>query len=120
MLTYDIYDVVRVPFPYTDITYSKTRPALVLSSYETFGRESGHSVLAMITTAKHSDFPLDVPIQHSKKAGLPVACKIRMKLVTLDERLIIEKVGSLHKEDRQAVTGALQQLIPLLQKRFAS
>ncbi|MBF0195885.1 MAG: hypothetical protein HQL71_15100 [Magnetococcales bacterium] len=33
-VTYDVYDVVVVPFPFTDRSTSKRRPALVLSSSE--------------------------------------------------------------------------------------
>ena len=45
------YDVVVVPFPFTDRRTSNRRPALALSS-ETFSAESGHTVLAMITSAR--------------------------------------------------------------------
>ena len=48
-VTFDRFDVVRVPFPFTDKTASKNRPALVLSSAEAFNTPSGHALMAMIT-----------------------------------------------------------------------
>ncbi len=109
---YDIFDVVRIPFPFSDLNVIKTRPVLVLSSYEIFGKESGCSVTAMITSATNSSFPLDVPITNPAKAGLKKKfCLVRMKFFTIDNRLIEEKVGTLDRHDRKAVSKALRQLM---------
>jgi mRNA interferase MazF len=102
------YDVVVVPFPFTDRRASKRRPALALSS-ETFGAESGHTVLAMITSAANPPWPLDIPV-NSTSAGLRTPSKVRMKLFTLDNRLILRRAGSLHEPDTRAVAQALGQL----------
>ena len=61
-MTFDRFDVVRVPFPFTDRQAHKNRPALVLSHAAAFNAPAGHSVMAMVTSAKHSVWPLDVPI----------------------------------------------------------
>lgn len=74
------FDVVVVPFPFTDRLATKKRPALVLSNAENFGDRIGHSVLAMITSAKNPPWPLDVEISDLKAAGLPAPSKVRMKL----------------------------------------
>lgn len=50
--------------------------------------------MAMITSAKNSDWPLDIEIQDLNRAGLPSPSIIRMKLFTLDEKLIIRKPPS--------------------------
>lgn len=50
-MTFDRWQVVRVPFPLADRAASKNRPALVLSSDNAFNAPSGHVVLAMITSA---------------------------------------------------------------------
>lgn len=107
---YKAFDIVRVPFPFTDRQRKKTRPALILSSQKHFNDESEQSVAAMITSAKHSRFPLDVIISNVEKAGLPQSCLIRMKLFTIDHRLVIEKVGQLDKADKIKVTQAAKKL----------
>ncbi len=91
---------------------SKRRPALVLSEAKTFNRHVAHCVLAMITSARNSDWPLDVPITDLDTAGLPSASMVRMKLFTLDDQLVIRKAGALAPNDRKAVTKALQKLLP--------
>ena len=51
-MTFEAFEVVVVPFPFTDRTTTKRRPALVLSDAKAFNRQVGQSVLAMITRAR--------------------------------------------------------------------
>jgi mRNA interferase MazF len=111
IVTFEAFDVVVVPFPFTDRTTTKRRPALVLSDAGNFNKQVGQSVLAMITSASNSDWPLDVNIQDLDDAGLPSASVVRMKLFTLDDKLVIRKAGALAKQDRSAVSIALRQLL---------
>ena len=112
-MTFKAFDVVVVPFPFTDRTTTKRRPALILSDAQTFNKKVGQSVMAMITSAKNSDWPLDIEIQNLDSAGLPSASIVRMKLFTLDEQLIIRKAGALERKDQEKVSEALHQLLNL-------
>ena len=71
------YTVVVVPFPFSDVPRTKKRPALVLSDPDQFNAPAGHTVLAMITSAKATDWPLDVPLGNPRVAGLPTQCVVR-------------------------------------------
>lgn len=104
------FDVVVVPFPFTDRTASKRRPALVLSS-ASFNKGTGHSVMAMITSAEQSSWPGDVPITDLDAAGLPSDCLVRLKLFTLDHRLILKKAGQLARKDRDQLADRWKRLI---------
>lgn len=112
-MNYDRFDVVTVPFPFTDKAQVKRRPALVLSSHAAFGRKAGHSVMAMITSANNPPWPLDVPLSDLDTAGLPAPSLVRMKLFTLDHRLVFAKRGTLSNEDRNAVIQALKAALVL-------
>jgi mRNA interferase MazF len=101
------YDVVVIPFPFTDRRASKRRPALALSS-SAFNASSGNTVLAMITSAANPPWPLDVKIEG---AGLSAPSKVRMKLFTLDNRLILKKAGRVAQSDRTAIDGSLARLL---------
>ncbi len=111
-MTYSAFDVVVVPFPFTDRTAVKRRPALVLSSAKVFGDVVGHSVLAMITSIKEGRqlWPLDIEIADLAAAGLAVPSLTRMKLFTLDHRLILRKAGRLAVKDQAAIKRALARL----------
>lgn len=107
-MTFRQFEVVRVPFPFTDITASKRRPALVLSDFSEFGDKCAHSVLAMITS--RGGWPLDVPITDLSSAGLSSPSVVRFKLFTLDHRLILGSLGMLSANDGDTVAAASRRL----------
>ena len=110
-MTYEAYDIVVVSFPFTDRASTKRRPALVISRADTFNSSAGHYVLAMITSARNSEWPLDTEIRDLDSAGLPSSSTVRMKLFTLDGRLIIRKAGALSEEDRNLVQQTVRKLL---------
>lgn len=106
------FDVIVVPFPFTDLPVRKRRPALVLSDAGWNGA-TGQVVAAMITTAARSDWPLDVSIADLAAAGLGQPCRVRMKLFTLEALLVQRVAGHLSQADAQAVKASLARLLPL-------
>lgn len=106
---FEQFDVVRVPFPFTERSATKNRPALVLSQSD-FNNAADHSVLVMITSAIN-DWPLDCPILDIQAAGLPVPSRIRFKLFTLDNRLIRGKIGALSPRDTQTFKKQFGRLV---------
>ncbi|MCZ7663057.1 MAG: type II toxin-antitoxin system PemK/MazF family toxin [Thermoleophilia bacterium] len=111
-MDYEPWSVVVVPFPFTDSPRARRRPALVLSSTAEQGGLVGHSVLAMITSARNSRWPLDVAIDDLPSAGLEAASVVRMKLFTLDHRFILRSIGALSEQDRGSVGTSLKKLLP--------
>lgn len=112
-MTFDVFDVVIVPFPFTDHTTTKRRPAVILSRAD-FNAATGHIIAAMVTSAHQSAWTSDVPLIDIAAAGLPTACVVRMKLFTLDRGLVVRKSGTLAKDDAAAVKSALGGVFPPL------
>ncbi len=110
-MTYQPFQTVVVPFPFTDLGLSKRRPALILSSTE-FSDALQHSVMAMITSQKNAPWAFDVALKDLKVAGLPAPSVVRMKLFTLDHRLVQNIIGQLAPEDEDAVTAILWRILP--------
>ena len=108
-MTFEPLDVVVVPFPFTDRDSSRRRPALVVSSRRFHARHR-QSILAMITSTR-AEWPSDVSIRHWREAGLRVPCKVRLKLFTLDEDLVLQRIGKLSEEDGVAVKQALSRAL---------
>ncbi len=104
------WDVVVVPFPFSNQPGAKRRPALVLSD-RTFNSR-GHTVMAMITTSGHRSWPGDVLLSDYKIAGLHAACLARLKLFTLDNRLILKGIGHLSPGDRKKFEVQLRTYLP--------
>jgi mRNA interferase MazF len=85
----------------------KRRPALILSG-RAFNQRNGHSIMAMITSAKASAWHLDTPFDWAA-AGLPQPCIIRLKMATLDNRVIVRKIGKLLPADWTAFMHSFRQ-----------
>jgi mRNA interferase MazF len=110
MSRYKKFDVVIVPFPYTDSQKTKKRPAVVLSDSSEY-EKTGHSVCVMVTSAKNEPWPLDCPVTDLKSAGLPAPSVVRMKFFTIDNRLIQSKAGVLSKEDSRHVNEMVLEVL---------
>jgi mRNA interferase MazF len=110
-VTFKAFEVVVVPFPFTDSAATKRRPALVLSA-QGFNDRAAHLVLAMITSHENRGWPLDVALRDLATAGLSHPSVVRMKIFTLDERFVLRKAGALAAPDRAAVRRALGMLLP--------
>lgn len=111
-LKLEAFSVVVVPFPFTDRTASKRRPALVIST-GSFNHVESQSVLAMITSAEQSEWIEDYPIVNLQSAGLPSPCIIRLKLFTLDHRLVLRKAGALSAADQKHLRAHWKGLLAL-------
>ncbi|MCY4488360.1 MAG: type II toxin-antitoxin system PemK/MazF family toxin [Deltaproteobacteria bacterium] len=108
-MTFDTLDVVVVPFPFADRETSKRRPALVVSSAD-FNAAHEQSILTMITSVR-APWPSDVDIQDWQGVGLSVPCKVRFKLFTVDDGMIVRRIGSLSTRDARAIRTALSRVL---------
>ena len=108
-MTFEPFDVVVVPFPFTDREAERRRPALIVSSPD-FNETHAQSILAMITSAG-GEWTSDVALLDWSEAGLSVPCKVRLKLFTLDDALILRKAGALSERDAEAVRSSLARFV---------
>jgi mRNA interferase MazF len=109
-MTYNTWDTVTIPFPFTDRNIIKKRPALIISKPD-YQRKTGHLILLMITSAKHSSWYSDIQINDLNVAGLKTPSVNRFKVFSLDERLIIKKIGCLSDADKAKVKENLLNII---------
>lgn len=91
-------DIVLVPFPFTDLTATKQRPGLVISS-DAFNASRDDVVLLAITSQLPQTVASDeflIPQAELRACGLPKPSLIRLnKVLTLHQRLIIKRIGTL-------------------------
>src|SRR5690242_5106215 len=109
MPSFEAWDVVKVPFPYTDRPVRQRRPALVIALGEL---QAVHSLLwlAMITSAANRGWRGDVSVSDIEAAGLPIPSIVRpAKLATIEAR-DAERLGTLARADRPAVRRYLREL----------
>jgi mRNA interferase MazF len=106
------FDVVVVPFPYTDRLAEKRRPALVVSD-RSLQKSFGLLWLAMITSAANPRWACDVLIEDQASAALPAPSMVRAaKIATIDAARILGRIGRLSRRDAAAVADRLLAYFP--------
>jgi len=107
---FDPFDVVIVPFPYSDRFAEKRRPALVISNK----RLEGLGVLwvAMITSADNESWSSDVPVTDLARAGLPAPSVIRpAKIACIDPARVLRRAGKLDKGAARTVAQRVRRFL---------
>ena len=115
MTDYKQGDLVLVSFPFSDLSTTKQRPALVLSvvTPRTFPKLF---VVAMLTSQIESEeIEGDHIVKDWKEAGLLHPSKVRLsKVVSLEEGLLKKKLGTLALKDRRQVKSKFLRLFASL------
>lgn len=101
-------DVVAVPFPFTDLSQSKRRPALVVAAFD------DDDVILCQITSQHVRDRYAIPLDSRDFAvgSLRLQSNIRPnRLFTAAGTLIAYTIGRLHEPKVQSVTDALIRLL---------
>ena len=106
------FDVVLVPFPFTDQTASKKRPAVIVSA-DPYHRRCRDVIVVAVTSQilRPAGILGEVLISDWQGAGLPKASLIKPVLATIEQRLILRKLGTLQDADVRALHAALRQIL---------
>ncbi|GHU56384.1 mRNA interferase PemK [Bacteroidia bacterium] len=97
-------DVAVIPFPFSDLSTSKRRPALVLANLP------GEDILLCQITSKSTDrhFVLSLNEEDFISGSLPTNSFIRAsRIFTADKKLIIRKAGSISSDLMNKVTNRI-------------
>jgi mRNA interferase MazF len=97
-----VWDIVTVPFPYTDRPTRQRRPALAVHV-----APSGLIWVVMITSAENLGWPGDVAVAGAA-TGLPVASLIRTAKIATVEASAARRIGRAPARPRSAVLGLLR------------
>lgn len=112
MITYKKWDIILVPFPFTNLKSVKKRPALVISPEK---YNAGPDLIIMFVTSKISSFgkPGDHKIVEWKKSGLPKPSMVRMKFATIEKSIIVKKLGEMVELDRLKLNKKLSDFFEI-------
>jgi mRNA interferase MazF len=104
-------DVVLVPFPFTDQTTTKKRPAVVVSS-DAYHRDRPDVILMAVTSQVRPAAGVgEVAVQRWKEAGLLKPSVLKPLLATVEKGLLIRKLGRLEEQDRDALRRTLKSIL---------
>ncbi len=102
--------VLLVPFPFTDQSATKQRPAVIVSS-SAYHRARRDVILMPITSQLRVSAFGELLVQDWQAAKLLMPCAIKPVFATLDQSLVIKSLGQLSTRDQAALRTTLAQLI---------
>ncbi len=84
-------DIVLIPFPFTNLSGTKLRPALILIE------NTLDITVSFITTQLQWLEPTDIVLQPQAKNGIKKPSLVRLsKIATIDNNLIVGTIGSIN------------------------
>jgi len=111
MTTYNFGDIILVPFPFTDQTNTKKRPAVVVSSQKYNIGRADLIIMAITSRLHQMGKPGESLVNDWQKAGLIKLSVFKPILATIENTLVLKQLGSLQKEDRQNLSLILQDIL---------
>ena len=107
-------DVVLVPFPFTDLSSAKQRPALIISS-DVLNSTREDLLLAAVTSQIGSTIASDeflIPHSDLAACGLPKPSIIKLaKIVSLHRSLVVKRIGGMPITTMTEVMRRIRELL---------
>ena len=111
MTPFEFGDIVLVPFPFTDQSTNKKRPAVVISSQAYTTERPDLIIMAVTSQIKPTSTLGEVIIQDWQAAGLLKPSAIKPVITTIEKGLVIKNMGRLNDNDRIALQGSLKGIL---------
>jgi mRNA interferase MazF len=111
MTAYEPGEVILVPYPFGERAGGRKRPVLVISSAP-YNQETGQLIVAQITgRVSAPPHPGDYRIEEWRQAHLPRPALVRARLATVEDSLVLRKLGRLSDGDLRAALAAVQSTL---------
>lgn len=110
-MPYEFGDVVLVQFPFTDQTTFKKRPAVVVSS-PAYNSARPDVVIMAITSQLRAGNAFDEAwIGNWQAAGLLKPSAIKPVFATLEQSIVIARLGTLSPQDKSALRTVIAAVL---------
>jgi mRNA interferase MazF len=108
---FEFGDIVLVPFPFTNQTASKKRPAVVVSD-PAFHSRRPDLILMAVTSQVRTPLQMGEALLSAwSAAGLLKPSVAKPVLMTVEKSLVLRRLGRLEGHDRQAVGAILREIL---------
>jgi len=104
MPSYSKHDVILVHYPFSDLSSSKVRPAVVVST----SHPSQDIMITPLTSKTSSLLEGEFMLSDWAEAGLNVATAVKRGIYTVHESLVIKVIGQLMDIDAKQLEQSLQ------------
>ena len=113
MTAYKRGDIVLVPFPFSDQTAIKKRPAVVISSNHYHAASQDIIIMAITSQTEKSLALGESLITKWREAGLLKPSSIKPAISTIEQKLIMKKLGTLGVDDLASLNRILSELLDI-------
>ena len=103
MTSFEFGDIILVPFPFTDQSTTKKRPAVVISSIVYNAERPDLIIMAVTSQIKSARIVGEVIIKDWQDAGLLKPSAIKPVITTMEKSLVIKTMGRLKEKDQIAL-----------------
>ena len=104
-------DIVLVPFPFTDQTTTKKRPAIVISCAAHNSTRPDIILMAVTSQLRATAALGEVWLTEWQAAGLLKPSTAKPVIATIERSLVIKKLGSLATTDETKLRVAVRQIL---------
>jgi len=111
MTPFEFGDIVLVPFPFTDQSATKKRPAVIISSNAYNSERPDLIIMAVTSQIKPTAIIGEVIVQDWQGAGLLKPSAIKPVITTIEKPLVIKTMGRLKDNDRIALQESLKVIL---------
>jgi mRNA interferase MazF len=95
-------EIILIPFPFSDLSGAKKRPALILTAAKRW-----NELICVMLTSSPKGYN-EVPLLQWKQSGLPKPTVARAhRLFTIDGHSVIRKLGKASEDDFNRVLSAV-------------
>ena len=109
--TFEFGDVILVPFPFTNQTTTKRRPAVVVSSADYHQQRPDLILMAITSQSRPTQTVGEATVRDWQQAGLIKPSVIKPLLTTIERRLVLKQLGSLQQDDRRTLRSCLDAIL---------
>lgn len=110
MIDYKFGDIILVPFPFTDQSTIKKRPAVVISS-ALYHESRPDLILMAITSQIRATSFAEMLVQDWQISGLIKPSAIKPIMTTIEKKLILKILGQLQAKDQQNLRQKLEMIL---------
>ena len=110
-MRYAFSDVILVPFPFTDQSTTKQRPAVVISSGR-YNTARPDLILLAITSQVRASLAFgEALIVDWQTAGLIKPSVFKPLITTIEQVLVIKRLGNLSTDDETALRAVIDKIV---------
>lgn len=109
--SYSFGDIVLVPFPFTDQSTIKRRPAVVVSSNSYHRNRADLIIMAVTSQTRPASGLGEVQLKNWKAAGLIKPSVVKPVITTIEASLVIRRLGQLKKDEQDALRKAITRIV---------